>query len=76
MVKDEDLVDERQKWVEWLEDEQVPDEEKRQELSRRDGKGWTVLHHAARYSSTVVLSCAADIDQGLEYYVIFTCQFS
>ena len=64
VVKDKDLEEERQRWVEWLEDEGVPDEDKRKELCSRDGKGWTVLHHAARHGSTKVLSCAADIDGG------------
>ena len=64
VVRDEDLEEERQQWVQWLEDESVADENKRRELCSRDGRGWTVLHHAARHASTEILACAADIDGG------------
>ena len=64
VVRDEDLEEERQQWVQWLEDESVADEDKRRELCSRDGRGWTVLHHAARHASTEILACAADIDGG------------
>lgn len=62
MVKDKDQEEIRQRWVEWLENEEVSDEDKCRELCSRDRKGWTVLHHAARYGSTKILSCAADVD--------------
>ena len=64
MIRDEDLVEEKRKWIEWLEDESVRSEVKKRELCTWDGRGWTVLHHAARHACTEVLSCAADVDGG------------
>ena len=64
VIRDEDLESDKEKWIEWLENEQIVCEEKLKVLCGRDGKGWTALHHAARHSCTEILSCAADVEGG------------
>ena len=66
MIWDEDIEDERREWVEWLENDSVPADAKKDKLYHRY-KGWTSIHHAARYSRTQILGCAADVDGGENY---------
>lgn len=71
MILDEDLLSERGKWLEWLENDEVPSDVRKREVCRRDekGLGWSALHHAARHKRTDILGCAADVDGG-------TCMFA
>ena len=62
VICDEERKLEREQWVEWLENEDVPSDIRVTELCGRDRKGWTALHHAARHSCTEILDCAADVE--------------
>lgn len=73
MIRDEDLESERAEWVEWLENDKVPSDARKEEVCRRDekGLGWSALHHAARHGQTEILGCAADVEGGI-YMFAFT----
>ena len=64
MICDSDLAVEREEWIEWLQNEDVPDNIKCDMLYSRDEKGWTPLHHAARFRRCGVLDAASRIKEG------------
>ena len=51
-------------WVRWLENDEVPNEAKLDQLHYTNQDGWSALHYAAYYYRPDILTAAIQVDDG------------
>ena len=51
-------------WLEWLQNDDIPSEEKCEVLHKQDEQGWCALHYAVRYYCTDILGAALEVEGG------------
>ena len=59
-------------WLEWLQNDDIPSEEKCEVLHKQDEQGWCALHYAVRYYCTDILGAALEVEGGKQAVITYS----